>query len=212
MTTHFCHLPHLLCDRILPFQGAVFGGGGNTTGSGLPFCLMWAFCHMARDFLTYWAGSCPFGSSWLLRVRNAGHHSRVGMLKGSAMCPWMQGSRSCVWQGGSWPGQNLAGSRDCQCRVRPGGAWTERHAKPSLRVCSTPKLVVFEHVIYPNKERQCFCWPSQIPSLVHRLAGWLTWYLNWKHKGIPLKWSILVGLLGALESMFGRQLSTHVCR
>ena len=72
MTPHFCHLPHLLCDRILSFQGAVFGGGEDTTRSGLPFCLMWASCHMARDFLTYWAGSCPFGSSWLLRVRSAG--------------------------------------------------------------------------------------------------------------------------------------------
>lgn len=32
-----------------------------------------------------------------------------------------------------------------------------KHAKPSLRVCLTPKLVVFEAVIYPNKERQWFC-------------------------------------------------------
>lgn len=35
-----------------------------------------------------------------------------------------------------------------------GRAGAARLAKPSHRVCTTPKLVVFEAVIYPNKEKQ----------------------------------------------------------
>lgn len=41
-----------------------------------------------------------------------------------------------------------------QGRAGQGRAGAARLAKPSHRVCTTPKLVVFEAVIYPNKEKQ----------------------------------------------------------
>lgn len=44
-----------------------------------------------------------------------------------------------------------------QGRAGPGKAWTGDAAKLSLGACMTPKPVVFEAVIYPNKARQWFC-------------------------------------------------------
>ena len=198
-------------QRVLSFQGAMFGvetgGGPLDQGSLLPDVGLRRVTacggHVACDFLTSWVGICPCGFSWLPRVRNAGHHSRGGMLRGPAVCPW-DAEKQILWllgrllasaEPGREPGLSVLG----EGWQGVGG----KHAKPSLRVCSTPKLVVFEAVIYPNKERQWFCWPSQI-SEPCPLAGWLAWYLNWKHKGIPLKWSTRVGLLDALESSFGR--------
>lgn len=114
---------------------------------GVPCCLKWAFCHVECDFLTGRI-SVPLVPLGLAHMRNAGCHSR------NAQCvPGMQASRSCLWErllavlepgGEQGPG--------CQSRARPGGAWAAKLSKPT-----TPKLVVFEAVIYPNKETQWFC-------------------------------------------------------
>lgn len=36
------------------------------------------------------------------------------------------------------------------------------------------------------------------------LTGCLTWYLNCKHKGIPLEWGTFVEFMGIPESLFRR--------
>lgn len=60
-------------------------------------------------------------------------------------------SAVCAGHGTAWHGTARHG------RAGQGRAGAARLAKPSHRVCTTPKLVVFEAVIYPNKEKQWLC-------------------------------------------------------
>lgn len=57
--------------------------------------------------------------------------------------------------GDSWFNFYVCWSRARQSRARQGMEGDA--AKLSLRACTTPKPVVFEAVIYPNKAREWFC-------------------------------------------------------
>lgn len=168
-----------------------------------------ALCYRECDFFTWspTASSCPFcfqpGVQGFMRAEES-----------SEAWQWVTGTQGCrsLWGGVSEQCQNWWGSSLRPWPAAPAAAWAEQGlvGRESLLVCTAPKLVVFEAVIYPNKEKQWFSDHLRFLSCVHWLAGWLTWYLNWKHKGIPLKWRALVRLMDILESWLGRWYFPHL--
>lgn len=111
------------------------------------------------------ADSPTFVSWELPRFRSAGLSSRGGVLQ--VPPSWGHGvgggSSSHVRGAGCWQcwkrvgKQWLANLPQLSGRARPGRAGAERPAKPSLGVCTTPELLVWEAVISPNKEKWWFC-------------------------------------------------------
>lgn len=100
--------------------------------------------------------------------------------------------------------QGRANLPQLSSRARLGRAWAERPAKPSLGCARLPNCLSWRLLFLQIRRSGGFADPLRLPGHVHWLAGWLTRYLNWKHEGIPLKWSSLVGLTDTLESSFGR--------
>lgn len=80
----------------------------------------------------------------------------------------LSGSAWLRRDGDSWFNSSICWSRARQSRARQDLG--RDAAKLSLRACMTPKLVVFEAVIYPNKARPWFCRLAQI-SEPYSLAG-----------------------------------------
>lgn len=159
-------MPYLLCGTEgFPFWGQCIGEQLDSVYS-LPGV---AFCPMEHDFFVWscWASSYLLVSHELLRLRCAGLPLSVGVLKDLDVCCWDTGKqilslrRKLLLISDPVGKKGLAdvwvNSSSCWCSARPGRVWAETPAKPSLRARTAPKLVVFEAVIYPNKEKQWFC-------------------------------------------------------
>lgn len=160
-------------QRILSFQGAMFGvWRGGTTRPGLPLawcgplsCGVW-FPYILSGYLSVWflLVTC---------VRNAGHHSRGGMLRGPAVCPW-DAEKQILWlagrllassEPGREPGLSVLGE--------PGRAWAESMPSPASGYAWLPNWLSLRLLFIQIRRGSGFADHLRFLSLVHWLAGWL---------------------------------------
>lgn len=188
------------------FQGSVFV---ETTRRCLPPRLMW---------------HCVIGSMTSLH----------GVPQSVAVCfvSSQECRASCVQRSPQRPGSGSLGHRDADLSeeeslnsVRTGGEAASAHDRllPQLPEQSKawwagraswyarlPNWLSLRLSFIQIRRSSGFSDHLRFLSCVHWLAGWLTWYLNWKHKGIPLKWRALVRLMDILESRLGRRSFPHL--